>query len=220
MQNRGAHARFAIKALVRRRTASGSIDGGITCSSHCGTRDTQNWQASHRRAFSCGPGLRRINHHRQWRERETVLIAHEHCLHSGPDCLGPMQTEHITYAPDTTAPICAFHNQVLRVMRLSLALSKSAVALRGKLTVDQRTKTIAVLKRHRFDPASVARTDAYCKELAAEQGILLGKLDYKKHRATPTRPDPVDGVRFRMSFQPETERGLVTCCKWNVRRVP
>jgi hypothetical protein len=104
-------------------------------------------------------------------------------------------------------------------MRLSLALSKSAVALRGKLTVGQRTKTIAVLKRHRFDPASVARTDAYCKELAAERGIVLGKLDYKKHRATPTRTEPVDGIRFTMSFKPEKKRGLVTCCKWDVRLV-
>jgi hypothetical protein len=104
-------------------------------------------------------------------------------------------------------------------MRLSLALSKSAVALRGKLTVGQRTKTIAALKCHRFDLTSVARTDAYCKELAAEQGIVLGKLDYKKHRATPTRTDPVDGIRFRMSFKPEVKRGLVTCCRWDVRLV-
>jgi len=143
----------------------------------------------------------------------------ESCVHSGADCHGPMHTEHITYMPDTTAPICAFHNQVLRVMRLSLALSKRAVALRGKLTVGQRTKTIEVLKHYRFDPASVERTDAYCKKLAAAQGILLGKLDYRKHRATPTRPDPVDGIRFRMSFKPEKKRGLVTCCKWDVRRV-
>jgi hypothetical protein len=104
-------------------------------------------------------------------------------------------------------------------MRLSLALSKSAVALRGKLTVSQRIRTVEVLKRHRFDPTSVERTDAYCKKLAAEQGIPLGKLDYKKHRATPTRPDPADGLRFRMSFKPEKKRGLVTCCKWDVRLV-
>ena|SRR6266850_3949808 len=146
------------------------------------------------------------------------MIAYERCLHSGPDCQGPMQTEHITYAPDTTAPICTFHNQVLRVMRLSLALSKSAVALRGKLTVRQRTRTIEVLKSHRFAHTSIKKTDAYCKELAAEQGIILGKLDYRKHRATPTRLDPVDGIRFTMSFKPEKKRGLVTCCKWDVRR--
>jgi hypothetical protein len=151
------------------------------------------------------------------REQGKVLTAYKRCLHFGPDCRGSMQTEHITYSPDTTAPICAFHNQVLRVMRLSLALSKSAVALRGKLTVSQRIRTVAVLKRHRFDPNSVERTDAYCKKLAAEQGILLGKLDYKRHRATPTRPDPADGVRFRMSFKPEKKSGLVTCCKWDVR---
>ena len=146
-----------------------------------------------------------------------MLIAHKRCLHFGPDCRGSMQTEHITYSPDTTAPICAFHNQVLRVMRLSLALSKTAVALRGKLTVSQRIRTVAVLKRHRFDPNSVERTDAYCKQFAAEQGIFLGKLDYKRHRATPTRPDPANGVRFMMSFKPEKKSGLVTCCKWNVR---
>lgn len=145
--------------------------------------------------------------------------AHERCIHFGPDCQGPMQTEHITYVPDMTAPICAFHNQVLRVMRLSLALSKSAVALRGKLTVSQRTRTISVLKLHRFDHAAIEKTDAYCKELAAKQGITLGKLDYKKHRATPTRPNPVDGIRFRMSFKPEIKRGLVTCCMWDVRLV-
>jgi hypothetical protein len=133
-----------------------------------------------------------------------------------PDCQGSMQTEHITYVPDMTAPICAFHNQVLRVMRLSLALSKRAVALRGKLTVAQRKRTVEVLKRHRFDQGSIERTDAYCKKLAAEQGIILGKLDYKKHRATPTRPDPVDGMRFTMSFKPGKKRGLVTCCKWDV----
>jgi hypothetical protein len=147
------------------------------------------------------------------------MTAHERCIHSGPDCQGPTQTEHITYSPDTTAPICAFHNQVLRVMRLSLALSKSAVALRGKLTVGQRTKTIEVLRRHRFEAACVERTDAYCKRLAAKQGIVLGKLDYKKHRRTPTRPDPVDGIRFTMSFRPEVRSGLVTCCRWVVRRV-
>lgn len=151
------------------------------------------------------------------RRARKVLPNPQRCFHSGPDCQGPLQTEHITYAPDTTAPICAFHNQVLRVMRLSLALSKSAVALRGKLTVGQRTKTIEVLKRHRFDHASVERTDAYCKELATKQGIVLGKLDCKKHRTTPTRPDPVDGIRFRMSFKPEIKCGLVTCCKWDVR---
>jgi len=103
-------------------------------------------------------------------------------------------------------------------MRLSLALSKSAVALRGKLTVRQRTRTIEVLKSHRFAHTSIKKTDAYCKELAAEQGIILGKLDYRKHRATPTRLDPVDGIRFTMSFKPEKKRGLVTCCKWDVRR--
>ncbi len=152
-----------------------------------------------------------------WSLFEKVM-SHERCLHSGPDCQGPMQTEHITYAPDTTAPICAFHNQVLRVMRLSLALSKSAVALRGKLTVRQRTRTIEVLKCHRFAHTSIKKTDAYCKELAAKQEITLGKLDYKKHRRTPTRPDPVDGIRFTMSFKLEKKRGLVTCCKWDVRR--
>jgi hypothetical protein len=148
-----------------------------------------------------------------------VLPAPKRCLHFGPDCDGPMQTEHITYLPDTTAPICAFHNQVLRVMRLCLALSKGAVALRGKLTVRQRTRTIEVLKRHRFHAASVEKTQTYCEKLAAKQGIVLGRLDYKKHRATPTRTDPVDGIRFTMSFKPEVKRGLVTCCKWNVRLV-
>jgi hypothetical protein len=147
------------------------------------------------------------------------MNTNERCLHSGPDCQGSMQTEHITYIPDTTAPICAFHNQVLRVMRLSLALSKSAVALRGKLTVGQRTRTIEVLKHYRFAHVCIEKTDAYCKELAAEQGIILGKLDYRKHRVTPTRPDPADGIRFRMSFKPEKKRGLVTCCKWDVRRL-
>ena len=128
-----------------------------------------------------------------------------------------MQTEHITYSPDTTAPICEFHNQVLRVMRLSLALSKQVVSLRAKLTVRQRMRTIEVLKHFRFDPSSVARTDAYCKKFAAEQGTPLGKLDYEKHRTTPTRTDPVDGIPFRMSFKPEKKRGLVICCKWDVR---
>ena len=140
----------------------------------------------------------------------------ERCLHFGPDCQGSMQTEHITYSPDTTAPICTFHNQVLRVMRLSLALSKTAASLKGKLTVKQRIHTVAVLKLHRFDPSSVRKTDAYCKKLAADKGIGLGKLDYKKHRTTPTRTDPVDGIPFRISFKPETKRGLVTCCKWDV----
>jgi len=46
--------------------------------------------------------------------------------------------------------------------------------------------------------------------------LSLGRLDYKKHRATPTRLDPVDGMRCRMSFQPELESGLVICCKWSV----
>ena len=64
-----------------------------------------------------------------------------------------------------------------------------------------------------------ANVDAYCKIIAAEQGKVLGKLNYEKHRTTPTRPDPVDGVRFRMSFKPEIERGLVMCCKWDVRLV-
>ena len=141
------------------------------------------------------------------------------CLHFGPDCDGPMQTEHITYSPDTLAPICQFHNRVLRVMRLSLALSKRAAKLRAKLTVSQRIKTIEVLKRHRFDSTSIERTDAYCKKLAEEQQKPLGEFDYEKHRATPTRPDPVNGIQFRMSFRPEKKRGLVTCCKWDVRRV-
>ncbi len=77
-----------------------------------------------------------------------VVTAHERCLHFGLDCKGPMQTEHITYAPDTKAPICAFHNQVLRVMRRSLALSKMAVSLKAKLTVRQRIHTIEVLRQH------------------------------------------------------------------------
>jgi|HubBroStandDraft_1064217.scaffolds.fasta_scaffold93108_2 hypothetical protein len=55
------------------------------------------------------------------------------------------------------------------------------------------------------------------RKFAAKQGIVLGKLDYKKHRATPTRTDPLDGIRFTMSFKPEVKRGLVTCCKWDVR---
>jgi len=44
-----------------------------------------------------------------------------------------------------------------------------------------------------------------------------GQRDYKKHRTTPKRTDPVDGIRFAMSFKPEVKRGLVTCCKWDVR---
>lgn len=129
-----------------------------------------------------------------------------------------MQTEHITYSPDTTAPICAFHNQVLRVMRLSLALSKIAASLKGKLTVSQRMRTIEVLKRHRFDSSAVEKTDSYCNGFAKEMGITLGTFDYEKHRRTPTRLDPQDGVRFKMSFQPKLENGLVTCCKWDVHR--
>ena len=147
------------------------------------------------------------------------MTIQKHCLHSGPDCRGMLQTEHITYRPDTTAPICSFHNQVLRVMRLSLALAKIAAALRGKLTVKQRQITLEVLKHHRFDPTCVENTDAHCKSFAAEHGIALGKLDYDKHRTTPTRPNPVHGERFKMSFQPELDRDLVTCCKWRVRRL-
>jgi hypothetical protein len=148
-----------------------------------------------------------------------VLPAPKRCLHVGPDCQGPMQTEHITYSPDTTAPICEFHNQVLRVMRLSLALSKQAISLKAKLTVRQRIRTIEVLKHHRFHPTSVERTDAYCKDFAEQQGTPLGEFDYKKHRTTPTRTDPVGGIPIRMSFKPEKKRGLVTCCKWNVRLI-
>jgi hypothetical protein len=149
-----------------------------------------------------------------------MISTYEHCLHFGPDCRGPMQTEHITYSPDTTAPICAFHNQVLRVMRLSLALSKIGASLKGKLKVRQRTYTIEVLRHHRFDPAVVERTDFYCKQFAEENGIKLGRFNYEKHRRTPTRLDPQDGVRFKMSFQPEMENSLVTCCKWNVHLAP
>ncbi len=147
-----------------------------------------------------------------------VVTAHERCLHFGLDCKGPMQTEHITYAPDTKAPICAFHNQVLRVMRRSLALSKMAVSLKAKLTVRQRIHTIEVLRQHRFHPGPVATSDSYCDHIAEGQGIRLGKLDYEKHRMTPTRPDPVDGVRFKVAFRPEVKSGLVVCCKWDVRR--
>jgi hypothetical protein len=147
-----------------------------------------------------------------------VATARERCLHFGPDCRGPIQTEHITYVPDKTAPICAFHNQVLRVMRRSLALSKMAISLKAKLTVRQRIHTIEVLRHHRFGPDSVERTDSYCNQLAEEQGIGLREFDYEKHRAMPTRPDPVDGVRFKMAFRPELESGLVTCCKWDVQR--
>jgi hypothetical protein len=45
------------------------------------------------------------------------------------------------------------------------------------------------------------------RKFAAKQGIVLGKLDYKRHRATPTRTDPLDGIRFTMSFKPEVKRG-------------
>jgi hypothetical protein len=159
-----------------------------------------------------------MKHHRQLRERKTALSAHERCLHLGPDCRGPMQTEHITYVPDKTAPIWAFHNKVLRVMRRSLALSKMAISLKAKLTVKQRIHTIAVLTQHRFHPSSVATTDSYCDHIAEQQGIV-SKLDYEKHRTTPTRSDPVDGVRFKMAFRPEIENGLVLSCKWDVRRV-
>jgi len=147
-----------------------------------------------------------------------VASARERCLHFGPDCRGPMQTEHFTYVPDQSAPICEFHNQVLRVVRRSLALSKMAISLKAKLTVNQRIRTIAVLTQHRFHRGSVATTDSYCDHIAEAQGIGLRRLDYEKHRTTPTRPDPVDGVRFKMAFTPEIERGLVTCCKWDVRR--
>jgi len=93
-----------------------------------------------------------------------------------------------------------------------------AISLKAKLTVNQRIRTIAVLKQHRFHAGSVATTDFYCDHIAEAQGIGHRKLDYEKHRATPTRPDPVDGVPFKMAFTPEIERGLVTCCKWDVRR--
>jgi hypothetical protein len=105
-------------------------------------------------------------------------------------------------------------------MRLSLALSKIAASLKGKLTVKQRMHTIAVLRHYRFAPGSVKSTDSYCKQFVEEHGIRLGKFDYEKHKATPTRSDPVDGIRFTMSFKPEKKRGLVTCCKWDVRLAP
>ncbi len=94
-----------------------------------------------------------------------------------------------------------------------------AISLKAKLTVRQRILTIEVLRHHRFGPGSVERTDSYCNQIAAEQGIGPGEFDYEKHRATPTRPDPADGVRFKMAFRPELESGLVVCCKWDVRRV-
>jgi hypothetical protein len=109
-----------------------------------------------------------------------MLNTSEHCLHFGADCRGPMQTEHITYSPDTKAPICAFHNQVLRFMRLSLVLSKKAASLKGKLTVRQRMRTIEVLKRYRFDLAVVATTASYCSSFAAERGINLGAFDLRE----------------------------------------
>jgi len=77
-------------------------------------------------------------------------------------------------------------------MRRSLALAKMAISLKAKLTVKQRTRTIEVLTQHRFHPGSVATTDSYCDHIAEEQGIGHRKLDYEKHRTTPTRPDPLD----------------------------
>jgi hypothetical protein len=54
------------------------------------------------------------------------------CSHAGPDCKGPLQTEHLIYGKDERKTfLCKFHHQTVQQIRRLLALRKRELRLRA-----------------------------------------------------------------------------------------
>jgi hypothetical protein len=120
------------------------------------------------------------------------------CSHVGPDCEGPLQTEHLTYGQNQqTTYLCQFHNQTVLQIRRLLALRKRQLGLRGKLDERQRILCFEQMRRHRFTHRFLEAMDRKCEGIA-ESLQLERRPDWYRQLKSEDTPKPGGPIRVRL----------------------
>src|SRR5215469_723885 len=89
------------------------------------------------------------------------------CSHAGPDCRGPLQTEHLIYGKDERKTfLCKFHNQTVQQIRRLLALRKRELGLMAKLDEPQRIHCYEEMRKQRFSRTFPRAMHRKCEVIA------------------------------------------------------
>jgi hypothetical protein len=120
------------------------------------------------------------------------------CSHAGPDCKGPVQTEHLSYGKDERKTfLCEFHNQTVQQIRRLLALRKVERRLRGKLDERQRILCYEEMRKWRFAQGFPRAVQVKCEVIA--QGLQMPQRDdWYEELSSQDTPKPGGTIRIRL----------------------
>lgn len=131
------------------------------------------------------------------RRRSRLLPPPAVCSHSGLDCLGPIQREHLIYGKEeSTTFLCAFHNQTVQQIRRLLALRKREQLLRAKLDERQRILCYEEMRKWRFARGFPQAMHDKCETIAASLR-MAPRTDWYERLKSQDTPKPGGPIKFR-----------------------
>jgi hypothetical protein len=124
------------------------------------------------------------------------------CSHAGPDCNGPVQTEHLIYGKDERKTLlCEFHNQTVQQIRRLLALRKRELRLRGAVNEQQRLRCYEEMRKLRFAPEFPQAMHDKCEKIANSLQIPQ-RPDWYEQLSSQDTPKAGGPIKIRLEAMP------------------
>jgi len=120
------------------------------------------------------------------------------CSHVGPDCEGPLQTEHLIYGKDERKTfLCEFHNQTVQQIRRLLALRKRELGLRAKVNEPQRILCYEEMRKLRFAQGFPQAMHRKCEKIS-DSLQMPQRPDWYKQLSSQDTPKAGGQIRIRL----------------------
>jgi hypothetical protein len=120
------------------------------------------------------------------------------CSHAGPDCNGPLQTEHLIYGKDERKTfLCEFHNQTVQQIRRLFALRKRELRLKGVLNEPQRIRCYEEMRKRRFARGFPQAMHRKC-EAIADSLQLAKQADWYEQLSSQDTPKAGGPIKIRL----------------------
>jgi hypothetical protein len=124
------------------------------------------------------------------------------CSHAGPDCKGPLQTEHLIYGKDERKTfLCKFHNQTVQRIRRLLALRKCESGLRAKLDEPQRILCYEEMRKRRVARGFPQAMHRKC-EVIANRLEMPRRTDWYEQLSSQDTPKADGPIKVRLESMP------------------
>jgi len=124
------------------------------------------------------------------------------CSHAGPDCKGPLQTEHLIYGKDErTTFLCKFHNQTVQQIRRLLALRKRELGLMAKLDEPQRIHCYEEMRKRRFARGFPQAMHRKC-EVIANSLQMAQRPNWYEQLSSQDTPKAAGPIKMRLESVP------------------